>query len=98
MGLGSSSGQVLVEFTVCFCLAIGVISGGIHLLVTHWHRSQCAFYVFESVHAVLLGKHPPRGPYLVQIFERLHEVEGVGECGGSTERVVLPRLEWARWE
>jgi len=90
-------GQVLTEFAFfSVIVAIALASAGL-LLRDEWYRSQCAYFVFESVHSRLIGRSERVSPFAIEIAEDEDRVRGVGHCGKAVERVELPKLEAARW-
>ena len=87
-------GQTLLEFTFSMGLVLITLTGAGWLLKAYWDRTRCAYLVFETTHAQLVGRVLPR-PFRLNITvgETSRSVEGKGVCGDVHEQVILNRLE-----
>ena len=93
-------GQALVEFAGACALLLATLLGCGSLLMAEWNRTRCAYLAFETAHALLTGRHPPKPvsqiPSLrlsASVREHRDAVEVVQHCGQARETVRLPRLE-----
>lgn len=86
------NGQATLELILSSALVILTLTGSGWLLKAQWERSKCAYLVFEATHARLSGRPFALSRVQVRISEDESAVRGEGVCGGSVEKVVLPRL------
>jgi hypothetical protein len=89
----TESGQATLEFSVSATLIALVLTGAGWILKVNWERAQCAYLVFETTHARVMGRIEPRQSQVqVLITESPSSIQGEGKCGDHTERVVMQKL------
>ncbi len=91
------SGQALVEFTFGSLLAALTMFGAGLILRSEFHRTQCAYGVFEKTHAALVGLRDPLPEFNATVATDTAQAQGEAECGKAHEKVVLPALESRSW-
>ncbi len=92
-----STGQTLIEF-ICFSIiSFWTIGFAGAVLFQQWQRSQCAYFAFESTHARLTTRPPPKTQVQIHFQEDSNQIRGTALCGKWIEEVELPRLEAALW-
>ena len=91
-------GQAILEMILLLLILPGVLSLSGLLIYKKCVRLRCAYFVFESTHAHLIGASLSGSPVRVSIQEYDWGVRGEAVCHGMVERVELPWLEKAHWD
>lgn len=95
--VSDSSGQTLTEFVFLATILFFILSAACTLFKLEWQRSWCAYEAFESTHAHLTGRFKI-STVPIQFHEKETTVEGLAICGKLKEKVILPKLETAKWK
>jgi hypothetical protein len=89
-------GQAVLEFLISATLLSVAVTASGWTLYAEWNRAKCAYLVFESAHARLMGSLKPPPP-TVRVEEDAREIRGSSRCGSANETVSLRKLEEIRW-